>query len=321
MHTNKATAALLGVAVGDALGVPFEFKSREEMTRNPIRDMVGHGTHNQPEGTWSDDSSLTFCLAESLTQRFDLTDIAQNFIRWKDEAWWSARGQVFDIGKTTSTAITRLKQILASGETTALELLNQEAPESDNGNGSLMRILPLVFYIRGMPAEQQFDMVWKVSALTHRHIRAAMSCFIYLKLAEKILDGEAKETAYLTVRKEIMEFWEETGFPAGEQAHFLNVIQNDIRKLPEKDLKSGGYVIEVLESALWYFLNRSNYESTVLSIINLGHDTDTSAAIAGGLAGLYYGQEGIPDYWIVSLARMEDIFELGERLDAKFPGA
>jgi len=108
-------------------------------------------------------------------------------------------------------------------------------------------------------------------------------------------------------------------FSNQEREHFKKLIQNDIRNTPIEDLKSGGYVIEVLESSIWFFLNKDAYEDTILSIINLGHDTDTSAAIAGGLAGIYYGQNNIPEYWIVSLARMEDIIDLGNRLNEKYP--
>lgn len=318
MKTNKVVDALLGVAIGDAVGVPFEFKSRDEMERNPAKDMIGFGTHRQPPGTWSDDSSLTFCLAESLVIGYDLADISTKFIQWKEQAYWTARNHLFDIGITTSTAITRLKRII---ETENLDELRQQkyaGDEYDNGNGSLMRILPLLFFIKGKPIKEQFDIIWEISALTHRHIRAAMSCLIYLKLAEFLLEGEDKEMAYAKMRETIQGFWVSMDFAMEERTHFQKIIQNDIRDTPRAELKSGGYVIEVLESAIWCFLQEKNYEKTILSIINLGHDTDTSAAIAGGLAGLYYGSDNIPEFWIVSLARMEDIIELGNRLYGKY---
>jgi len=319
MQSNKITDALLGVAVGDAVGVPFEFKSRQEMQSNPAKDMTGYGTHNQPPGTWSDDSSLTFCLAESLINGYDLKDISQRFIQWKNKAYWSARGNVFDIGITTARAISRLRQIIESNDLEELKKQKYYGDEYDNGNGSLMRIMPLLFYIKGKPIDEQFDIIWKVSALTHRHIRAAMSCLIYLKLAEKLLERKDKETAYSETRTEISNFWNDKQFSDIEREHFKKIIQNDIRRTPIDDLKSGGYVIEVLESSIWFFLNKNSYEDTILSIINLGHDTDTSAAIAGGLAGIHYGQDSIPEYWIVSLARMEDIIDLGNRLNEKYP--
>lgn len=187
----------------------------------------------------------------------------------------------------------------------------------DNGNGSLMRIIPLLFYVKGKPINEQFDLVWEVSALTHRHIRAAMSCMIYLKLAEKLLEGKNKIVAYTEMRSEVAEFWDEVYFPEEEREHFEKLIQNNIRETKIDDLKTGGYVIEVLESSIWFFLEEDSYKDTILSVINLGQDTDTSAAIAGGLAGLYYGQEGMPKEWIASIARLDDIVELGDMLNEK----
>ena len=110
MKSNKVTNTLLGVAIGDAVGVPYEFSSREKMQSNPATDMIGYGTFNQPKGTWSDDSSLTFCLAESLISGYDLKDMSERFIKWADEAYWTAHKQVFDIGVTTSIAILKIKK-------------------------------------------------------------------------------------------------------------------------------------------------------------------------------------------------------------------
>ncbi|MFN6040141.1 MAG: ADP-ribosylglycohydrolase family protein, partial [Bacteroidota bacterium] len=147
------------------------------------------------------------------------------------------------------------------------------------GNGSLMRILPLVFYIKDFPLNKQFEIIWEVSALTHRHIRAAMSCMIYIKMTEKLLQGENKLSAYQETRNDINNFWNEISFPENEKKVFEKIIQKNICETNIEDLKTGGYVIESLESSFWFFLKNENYKDTVLSIINLGHDTDTSAAI------------------------------------------
>lgn len=318
MSNNKVNDALLGIATGDAIGVPFEFSSRDQMKENPAKDMIGFGTYNQPKGTWSDDSSLTFCLANSLLEGYDLVDISKNFIKWKNEAYWSARGKVFDIGNTTAQSISELEQILKSGNTQDLKTLRYLGNEFDNGNGSLMRIMPLLFYIQGKNIKEQFDIVWEVSALTHKHIRAAMSCLIYLKIAENIIQGSNKEESYLNTRNQIIEFWNSFEFSKKEREHFKRIIQGDIRDTKIDDLKSGGYVIEVLESSIWFFLNRNSYSDIILSIINIGHDTDTSAAIAGGLAGLFYSTKDIPNHWIQSLARLDDIMELGDKLNKKY---
>lgn len=317
-ESDKVVGAFLGVAVGDAVGVPFEFRSREMMKVDPAVEMVGNGTYDQPKGTWSDDSSLSFCLAESLFEGYSLKGISEKFIQWRNESYWSARGEVFDVGITTDKAISRLEKIIASGEFEKLYSLKNDADEYDNGNGSLMRILPLLFHIKGKPIEKQFKIVWEVSALTHRHIRAAMSCLVYLKLAEGIINGLSKGKAYRLMQKEVLEFWEVIGFSSEERVHFKRIIQNDIRNLNEDDLRSGGYVIEVLESSVWFFLKKNNYKETILSIINLGDDTDTSAAIAGGLAGLYYGEMGVPSIWTGSLARAKDIKKLAFKVYDKY---
>ncbi|MGB4437301.1 MAG: ADP-ribosylglycohydrolase family protein, partial [Acetomicrobium sp.] len=143
MKKDKVIGGLLGLCIGDALGVPVEFQSREKLKRNPVKDMMGYGTHNQPPGTWSDDSSLAFCLAESLCNGFDLQDIADKFVKWMYEGYWTPWGKAFDVGHTTQIAISRLKKgvdPLESGPT----------DERSNGNGSLMRILPLIFYVEKM---------------------------------------------------------------------------------------------------------------------------------------------------------------------------
>lgn len=318
METNQVINGLLGVAIGDALGVPYEFKSGPAMKANPATNMIGHGTYNQPAGTWSDDTSLTLCLAESLIEGYNLADISAKFIAWRYESYMTARGTLFDIGHTTRMAIKRLKSFLETDDLEALHNQKWLGNEQDNGNGSLMRILPLLFYIKGKKIQEQFDIIWDVSALTHRHIRAAMSCLIYLKLAEYLLQGLAKVEAYEKMRQDITTFWENMGFAEAERVHFRQVITQDIRDVARKDLKSGGYVIEALEASLWCFLQESSYPKAVLSAINLGHDTDTTAAITGGLAGIYYGIKEVPQRWLDVLARRQDIINTGNQLHEKY---
>ncbi len=162
--TNKIKAVLLGTGIADAIGVPWEFCEREELKDNPVIGMTGYGTHNQPEGTFSDDTSLTFCLAEALTHPYDINLIAQNFVKWYTEGFWTAHGEVFDIGNATRQAIYRL--------------MNGVSPElaggreaSDNGNGSLMRISPLVFYLKDKEISERYELTRQVSSITHAHIR------------------------------------------------------------------------------------------------------------------------------------------------------
>ena len=177
---NRGGDALLGVAIGDALGVPVEFIKREELIEQPHVRMLGFGTHQQPAGTWSDDTSLTMCLAESLLEGFNSERIGNSFVAWYEKKHWTARNEVFDIGNTTKRAI----QNLIAG--TAAE---EAGPDSNNaqGNGSLMRIMPLLFYTYNLSPHDRWDITRRVSSITHGHINCAIACFIYLELARWII--------------------------------------------------------------------------------------------------------------------------------------
>jgi len=191
---NIVKSAIFGVCVGDALGVPVEFRSREQLKRSPVTNMRAFGTHRQPAGTWSDDSSLMLCLADSLCNEYNLEDIALKFLQWYNAEIWTPHGRVFDIGIATSQAIRRISKGVSP-------TLCGGTSEFDNGNGSLMRILPILFYIKDFPIEKRFDTIKDVSSITHGHIRSALACFIYLELALEIL----KLTELC--RKQLGDFW------------------------------------------------------------------------------------------------------------------
>ena len=309
-YSDAVKAVLFGVAVGDALGVPVEFNSRETISKNPVTDMLGYGTYNLPPGTWSDDSSLTFCLAEALTQDFDLNLIGQNFVKWVYENFWTSRGYVFDIGITTQQAITRL----AKGEQPALA---GGSDESSNGNGSLMRILPLLFYLHDKPIDERYNIIKQVSSITHGHIRSVIACFYYLEFAKQIFEGKDKFEIYRNLQSEISHYLINLSISPKEITLFDRLLKNDIHKVPEKELYSSGYVLHTLEASIWCLLTTDNYEEAVLKAVNLGEDTDTTGAVTGGLAGLFYRIDNIPKKWLLQIARYNDIENLSERLSDK----
>ncbi|HQG75853.1 MAG TPA: ADP-ribosylglycohydrolase family protein [Bacteroidales bacterium] len=310
---EEIKSALFGVAVGDALGVPVEFESRHSLSKDPVTDMKGFGTYHLPAGTWSDDSSLTFCLAEALTQEFDMNTIGQNFVRWYYQNFWTPRGKVFDIGITTQQAVSRLakgiKPELAGG-----------FEENENGNGSLMRILPLLFYLIEKPVNERFGITQKVSSITHGHIRSVIACFYYLEFSRQILSGKDKFEIYSNLKTEIPDHLKSISISQAEIAHFDRLFKDDIHKVSEDKIQSGGYVLYTLEASIWCLLTTDNYKSAVLKAVNLGNDTDTTGAVTGGLAGLLYGFDNIPTKWITQLARKDDIENLAERLAGKLAG-
>ncbi|MDD3321449.1 MAG: ADP-ribosylglycohydrolase family protein [Paludibacter sp.] len=303
MINNKLKDILFGVAVGDALGVPVEFKTREYLDKYPVSIMQEYGTHNQPKGTWSDDSSLTFCMVEAMKQGFELHQIATNFIKWFDNGWWTAHNEVFDVGAATRDAIHRLRSgvqpLVAGGDR-----------ENDNGNGSLMRIAPLLIYIYKMPINERFGITKEISSITHRHIRSVLACFYYLEFLRNILLGNSKEQAFIITAKEFTDYTRSLKIKNKEIGHFERLCSLSFLGIPRNEIKSSGYVIHTLEAAIWCFMNSESYSEIVLKAVNLGDDTDTTAAVAGGLAGLFYGYDNIPQEWINELARNEDINEL-----------
>ena len=250
---------IYGQAVGDALGVPYEFRARGSFT---CACMTGHGTHDQPAGTWSDDTSMALAICDSYRElgRIDADDIRARFRRWYEEGAYTVDG-LFDMGCTCARAI-RAGRGMAGG--------------CDNGNGSLMRTLPLAF----TPATD--EEVRAVSAVTHAHQLSCGLCVELVHVARCLMAGASPIEA------------------AGEHAR--------LRERPRCEVRSGGFVRDTFEAALWCLLTTSSYEECVLAAVNLGDDTDTTAAVAGGLAGIAYGEATIPEGWLATL-RGRDVIE------------
>jgi len=298
MKNNLFQKIIIGTAIGDALGVPVEFKPRAFLKQNPVTDMQEFGTHNQPKGTWSDDTSLTLCLAESINEGLDLNKLAQKFIAWKNDNLWTAHGWVFDIGIATRIAIERLEQGEQPEFAGGFE-------EMDNGNGSLMRILPLITHIKEMDIDQRYDWTKKVSSITHAHIRSVMACFYYLEFEKKIIEGKEKYQAYKELQVEITTYFEKRNINPLEIQKFKRLLWEDISIIEEESIKSSGYVVDTLEAAIWCILTTNNYKDAVLRAVNLGLDTDTTGAVTGGMAGLIYGIDDIPVDWIYEVVKHE----------------
>ena len=308
---NFSKNILIGSAVGDALGVPVEFKSRQYLQQNPVTDMMGYGTYNMPPGTFSDDSSMMFCLAESLCNGYNVNDIAEKFQMWMHEGYWTADGEVFDVGISTRKAINRLRVVknpIEAGSTS----------ESDNGNGSLMRILPLAIFTKDLSIDERCEIVKEVSSITHAHNRSVLACIYYIEFALNVLDAENLEEAYLNTNFWLKLFLEENEIYKNEFTYFERILSGKLIDLKEDEIKSTGYVMDSLEASIWCLLHTSSYKDCVLKAVNLGHDTDTIACIAGGIAGIYYDAETIPTNWIEQLARVDDILHLAEQLEEKY---
>lgn len=302
MHvtTEKVRAAIFGAAVGDAVGVPFEFNSPEEMKRRPAKDMVGGGTYHLPAGTWSDDTSMILCTLDKLDETLNYDAIMQAFLSWVNDGDYSPHGDCFDIGFTTRSALVnyaRFHDVYTSG------LDSSRA----NGNGSLMRIIPAALYAdaHDLSPQDSVALAHMLSQLTHAHMRSRIGCGIFTCIAMALLKNPDKSS----VREGIETASALYSSPeyAQEATHYARVLSPDFADLPEADINSAGYVVSTLECAVWCLMNTENYRDCILKAVNFGEDTDTAACVAGALAGLLYGFHGIPSKWRALLVKSEAI--------------
>ena len=294
---QKIYNTIYGAVVADALGVPAEFLPRETLKKMPVTDMTGYGTYNLPKGSWSDDSSMTLCLAESIARLkgIDYDDIMRNFSLWFKHAKFTPDHKVFDIGRTCYTAIVNFRQ---GKEAVDCGLCD----EMSNGNGSLMRISPLPLYLfqkfgsDAMDKEEAFELIYNVSCLTHGHAISLIGCDIYCAVMIEILKETRKEHLQKFALPKIGAFVKNHPEYNAALDKYERIFHVTFKDLPESKIRSSGYVVDTFEAALWCFLNTDNYRDCVLKAVNLGSDTDTVACVAGSIAGLYYGD--IPGEWI-----------------------
>ena len=316
----RFTNAILGLAVADAVGVPYEFLDREEIARDPAVDMTEYGTHFQPKGTWSDDTSMTLALIDALTKsegEIDYKRIADNFADWMQKAAFTAHNEVFDIGGTCFRAIRRH---IENPELPAWEC--GEKSEQACGNGALMRILPLAFWFHCKFGEDFIDVpkareeVCRVTAITHANACSAQANLIYVTFAGQLISGRDKKAAWDYTKKKIGPVIDADPWLQTAAHSYARLLSDGFLRIPIEELSGSGYVVHTLESAVWCFMNTQDYRSCVLTAVNLGEDTDTTAAVAGGLAGLYYGEGSIPQQWLDALAKREEICRMCEAFHA-----
>lgn len=294
---ERILGGLWGSLVGDALGVPVEFKDRAKVQADRVKEMRGFGSHHQPAGTWSDDGALMLCTVDSLLRfEFNTQDMGQCFVRWMNEEFWTATGVVFDIGGATADALIRI-----AGGTPAEQAGGCD--EFSNGNGSLMRILPVSLKFANEPLAMHCDRLGRASSITHGHPRSKMACAFHGFVTRQLLLGGQLQAALETARTAFTGCYER----APEFGRFKHILSDDLVSLPEGEVVSTGYVLHTLHASLWCLLTTKSFEDCVLKAVNLGGDTDTTGCVAGGLAGVHYGVNAIPEKWLQTLARRSDV--------------
>ena len=298
---EKLKSAIWGAIVGDCLGVPVEFYQRQELKENPVVTMLKHGTYNKPLGTWSDDSAFTLATLDGLSPELNIETIARNFVDcYKHNKYWQRH--LFDIGGTTSTAIERINtSFTRNAFSPHVEYGCDDV--SQNGNGSLMRMIAVVMYLYlnknkhhttidtiSDEFQDRRKITYQLSSLTHAHPYSRISCHIYVEYCLLLLNGVDKLTAYKEICKTFSEY-------IGVD-NFSLLLDGKLHKRQERHIKSDGYVINTLTASIWCILKNKTYKDSVFCAVNLGDDTDTTACVTGGMAGIIYGYNSIPTEYI-----------------------
>ena len=301
--SEKAYAGIMGFIVGDALGVPYEFRSRRTMAVLDDIRMTGYGTHKQPPGTWSDDTSMMLCVLENCHLNGTKEDLARLFLRWYKDGYLTPHGEVFDIGITTQKALNRL---IAGHPIPS----SDREDESSVGNGSLMRSLPYAFF-------EDFTMgvarMLEDNRITHPATLCHDCCRFYVSMARALSEGASKEEAFRLAGEHLLGTWDVAHvYESRSNRHllFARLLDPGFVGLSEDGIQSSGYVIESLEAAVWCFLQGETFRDSIGKAVRLGEDTDTVAALTGGLAGIHKGLKDIPPEWMDSLVKRERLTTL-----------
>lgn len=345
MKKNIWLDGVMGVVVGDALGLPVQFLSREEIKERPegpVTGMESGGTYAMPIGAWSDDSSMSIATMASILDKgeMDLADIMMQFVKWELKGEYTPTGESFDQGNTCSTAIYNFIQnpdVRTCGKT----------GEYANGNGALMRIMPacLYYYCREKKVStsdvEAIESIHKICGLTHNHLRSKICCGVYYFCVKSIIDGlenyESRKEQWdsqpegfygLPIDEPSLiellqrgidnakEFYKREIGNLTELSHLGRLFDlSEFEKETEDNIRSSGYVIDSIEAAFWSLITTGSYKECLLKAVNLGDDTDTIGAIAGGLAGLYYGYENTPSDWLSVILRREWIEDMCKRMN------
>jgi ADP-ribosyl-[dinitrogen reductase] hydrolase len=288
MLENKLQGCLLGLACGDAVGASVEFLPRGRF--KPLTDMLGGGKFQLKAGMWTDDTSMSLCLAESLIicKGFDADDQMQRYLRWIDEGYYSSKDYAVGLGKTIINSLFRYRKTgnPYSGRTESRY----------SGNGSLMRLAPIAIYYQNNLLE-----ACKYASLSSQTTHASAECIQACQyFCHILLNAFIAENKYQV-------FESRTNL---DLACLTSIVSCDFMKKSVDEIKGSGFVLESLEAALWAFWHTNNFKDAVLAAANLGDDADTTAAICGQLAGAYYGIDHIPVEWLRKLHRKNDIQNL-----------
>jgi ADP-ribosylation/crystallin J1 len=306
-QNNQYLGAIIGHAVGDAMGFPTEFSKREELLKNPVIEMIDSPDVGQPAGSWSDDTAMGIATIDSFIQKkcFDYKDIMDKWVKWISKSEYTPTGVTFDIGRTCLKAIKKYCNGTAPLQCGSTSI-------NENGNGSLMRILPVALYVfsKNLDDISIRKLTSEVSSLTHAHEVSRLGCYIYVQFIICLLKGYTKEEAYKHIQ-----YLDYSTYDMHSLKLYTRILDEQIEVQRLDQIKSTGYIVDTLESAIWIFMNAQHYKEAIIASTNIGGDTDTIGAIVGSMAGIYYGFDSIPSSWLDKLQRKDYLIELVDRFE------
>ncbi len=298
---DRIMGGLVGLVVGDALGVPVEFSTRAERDCDPVAGLRGFGMHGQPPGAWSDDGALALAHAEAFAAHgWEPARHLDAFRAWQERACFSSHGRVFDIGRTTREALRRWADGCPATEAGG-------RGERDNGNGSLMRILPVSCWWSAATDLAVIARLGEASALTHAHPRSRLVCALHGLLTARLLSGRPLRVALAAAIRAWL-----PAVPAEQRPALESLLSPAFLDWPRERIPSDGHVVSTMVAAAWCLDRHEGFADAVLAAVNLGGDTDTTAAVVGGLAGLRCGLSGLPRTWLTCLPRSRGLHAAAE---------
>jgi ADP-ribosylglycohydrolase len=296
----RGKITLWGTIVGDALGVPAMYRSREGLKANPFTKMTGGGYYGQPLGTWSHVTSINLILCKNLSSVIDAGDFLLDSYSYLHDKNWTARGNVFAIDQTTLFAIQRFMQHPE---------LNEWATRSEDfcGNGSLTRNMPIFLWNHKNLFSEVRKASYQSSALTHSYPICQSACTLHGFICKFLIKNHSLIDA-LDLALDRFD-----AIHLGQGDIFERILDKSILGAPESTIYSTGHVVNSFEAALWCLHNHPSFHDAVLAAVNLGGASHSIASIVGGLAGLREGFDAIPKEWISSLAKHEALEEIIEK--------
>ncbi len=321
MEGNIVKTMIVGHAVGDALGVPVEFYPREKLQAHPVKDMLGFGAIAMPQGSWSDATSLELACMDAMADSgfMDTKTIMQRFIDCMDKGVYTPDGEPIELGHSVRHALKKFRNGMPP------HLCGGQGA-MDNGCGALMRMDPVVLYLythHGNDLDcEDMELIHTMSDLTNANPISRICCGIYTLLCVELLHGTPLKQAVhiaISTSKAFYDLLPTYEYGREMERVFERIQDKDgFHSLSESDIKSSGFVLDVLEAVFWVLLHTSSYEEAVIRAVNLGNNTNVAGAVTGSLAAVLYGKESIPNRWLKDLEGVDVLHIICDKFDDQF---